>query len=102
MQAKLLQSFENYDIAHPPLRDGADAERRLVIDLRTFQIAADANAEIAFSAKLVDKSGKIVGARLFSAWKKLEGSDPAAAVAAFDTAFAGVARDVIAWTAATP
>jgi phospholipid/cholesterol/gamma-HCH transport system substrate-binding protein len=72
-----------------------------VIDLRTFQIAADANAEIAFSAKLVDKSGKIVAARVFSARKKLEGSDPAAAVAAFDGAFAGVARDVIAWTAAT-
>ena len=42
-----------------------------------------------------------VGARVFSARKKLEGDDPAAAVTAFDGAFAGVARDLIAWTAAT-
>ncbi len=101
MQAKLLQSFENYDIAHPPLRDASDADKRLAIDLRTFQIAADTGAEIALSAKLIDKSGHVVGARLFSARQKLEGSDPPAAVAAFDAAFASLARDLIAWTAAS-
>ncbi len=101
MQAKLLQSFENYDIAHPPLRDASDADKRLAIDLRTFQIAPDATAEIALSAKLIDKSGHVVGARLFSARQKLEGSDPAAAVAAFNAAFANLARDLIAWTAAS-
>ncbi len=101
MQAKLLQSFENYDIAHPPLRDASDADKRLAIDLRTFQIAADGAAEIALSAKLIDKSGHVVGARVFTTRKKLEGSDPPAAVAAFDDAFADLARDLIAWTAAS-
>ena len=101
MQAKLLQSFENYDIAHPPLRDASDADKRLAIDLRTFQIAADGAAEIALSAKLIDKSGHVVGARVFTTRKKLEGSDPPAAVAAFDGAFTDLARDLIAWTAAS-
>ncbi len=100
-QAKLLQSFENYDIAHPPLRDASDADKRLLIDLRTFQIAADGSAEIALSAKLLDKSGRVVGARLFSARQRLDGSDPPAAVAAFDAAFASLTRDLIAWTAAS-
>jgi len=104
VQAKLLQSFENYDISHPPLREAADADRRLAIDLRTFQIggAPDPAAEISLSARILDKSGRVVAARLFSASRKLEGVDPPAAVAAFDDAFTSLARDLIVWTASQP
>ena len=101
IQEKLLQSFENYDIAHPPVRDAADGDKRLAIDLRTFEIGPDGTAEIALSAKLIDKTERVVAARIFSAHKKLEGSDPPAAVAAFDAAFASLARDLISWTAAS-
>jgi len=104
MQAKLLQSFENYDIAHAPLRDASDADRRLLIDLRTFQIsgaAEDAVAEVGFSAKIVDKGGHVVAARVFGASHRLDRVDPAGAVAAFDAAFASAARDLITWTAAS-
>lgn len=105
VQAKLLQSFENYDIAHPPVRDGSDADRRLLIDLRTFQIsgaAEEAIAELGFSAKIVDKSGHVIVARVFGATKRLDRIDPPGAVAAYDDVFARASRDLIAWTAATP
>ena len=40
LQAKLIESFENYDIAHAPLRsmDGLEADVQLLIDVRRFQI----------------------------------------------------------------
>ncbi|RYG59482.1 MCE family protein, partial [bacterium] len=54
LQIKLIQSFENYDIAHAPLRsaDGPGSNFQLVIDLRSFQISTDSElrADIEFSA----------------------------------------------------
>ena len=104
LQAKLLQSFENFDIAHAPSRDGSDADRRLLIDLRAFRLGGvldDIVAEISFSAKLADKSGHVVAARVFSVSTKLDRVDPAGAVAAFNDGFANVARDLVTWTAAS-
>ncbi len=101
LQARLIQSFENYDIAHAPLRsaDGADADYQLLIDIREFQVAAGTQpeAKIAFSVRLL-KQGKVVAARLFSANQVIDKVEPSAVVAAFDTAFAGIARDLIGWT----
>ena len=50
------------------------------------------------SARILDKDGKIVASRLFEESEKFEGLDPAAAVAAFDKAFARLAKGLIAWT----
>ena len=54
LQAKMIESFENYDIAHAPLRtpDIGQADFQLLIDVRQFRIAADAEpaAEIGLSA----------------------------------------------------
>lgn len=101
LQAKLIQSFENFDIAHPPLRDAPDAAFQLLIELRRFQISGenDASAEIAFSAKLVDRAGHIVASRLFSSASPLRGRDPLGAVSAFGAAFATTATDLVVWTA---
>ena len=43
LQAKLIQSFENYDIAHAPLRsmEVREANFQLLIDIRSFQIKTD-------------------------------------------------------------
>ena len=43
LQARLIESFENYDIAHAPLRaaDIGQAEYQLLIDVRQFRIAID-------------------------------------------------------------
>jgi phospholipid/cholesterol/gamma-HCH transport system substrate-binding protein len=103
LQAKLMQGFENYDVAHAPLRsmDGVEADYQLLIDVRSFQIKndPDASAEIGFSARIVAKGGRVVASRLFMKSRKLEKLDPPAALAAFNDAFASIATELITWTA---
>ncbi len=102
VQARLIDSFENYDIAHAPLRtsDLGQADYQLLIDIRRFRIATegDARVEIALSARIVDKSGKVVASRLIEASEKLDKVEPPASVAAFDAAFARVVKELIGWT----
>jgi phospholipid/cholesterol/gamma-HCH transport system substrate-binding protein len=102
VQARLIDSFENYDIAHAPLRtaDLGQADYQLLIDVRRFRIATDTEArvEIGLSARLVDKNGKVIASRLVEASEKLDRIEPDAAVAAFDAAFARIARELIGWT----
>jgi phospholipid/cholesterol/gamma-HCH transport system substrate-binding protein len=105
LQIKLIQSFENYDIAHAPLRsaDNPGANSQLLIDLRTFQVntVSGLTAEIGFSARILDKDGQVVASHLFRQGRKFDKADPASAVAAFDEAFASIATDLITWTAGT-
>jgi phospholipid/cholesterol/gamma-HCH transport system substrate-binding protein len=58
LQARLIESFENYDIAHAPQRsaDGVQFDDQLMIDIRRFQISTDAEptADIALSARILD------------------------------------------------
>jgi phospholipid/cholesterol/gamma-HCH transport system substrate-binding protein len=102
LQARLIESFENYDLAHAPLRmtDAAQAEFQLLIDVRRFRIAVASQpvAEIALSARIVDKSGKVVAARLFDESEKFDQVAPQEAVAAFSDAFGRIAKGMIAWT----
>jgi phospholipid/cholesterol/gamma-HCH transport system substrate-binding protein len=102
VQAKLLQSFENYDIAHAPLRGDFLTEGgvRLLIDLRQFEITdgADPKASIALSVKLIDGTGHLKAARIFQTTAPMQGVTVANAVAAFGHAFEGLARDVVTWT----
>jgi len=103
VQSKLLQSFENYDIAHAPLRGDALSEGgvRLQIDLRRFDIAIrpELKATIALSAKLVDGAGHVEAARIFEQSSAMNGLTVAQAATAFGAAFDGLARDVVTWTA---
>jgi phospholipid/cholesterol/gamma-HCH transport system substrate-binding protein len=103
LQVKLIQSFENYDVAHAPLRsaDTPGANFQLLVDVRSFQINTDdeLTAEIGFSARILSKDGQVVASRLFQQRKKLDKPDPASAVAAFNDAFANAATDLITWTA---
>jgi phospholipid/cholesterol/gamma-HCH transport system substrate-binding protein len=102
LQIKLIQSFENYDVAHAPLRatDNPGTNFQLLVDLRSFQINTDPEpaAEIGFSARILNKDGQVVASRLFSQRKKLDKPDPASAVTAFDGAFGSIATELIAWT----
>jgi len=102
LQAKLIESFENYDIAHAPLRtlDIGQADFQLLIDVRRFRITADSEpaVEIGLSGRIVDKNGKVIASRLFEESRKFDKLEPPAAVAAFDDAFGRIARDMIAWT----
>ena len=103
LQIKLIQSFENYDVAHAPLRatDNPGTNSQLVIDVRSFQINTDSEltAEIGFSARILNKDGQVVASRLFQHSKKLDKPDPVSAVAAFVGAFATIATELITWTA---
>jgi phospholipid/cholesterol/gamma-HCH transport system substrate-binding protein len=101
-QARLIESFENYDIAHAPLRsaDAGQADFQLLIDIRRFRVAMDAGsaAEIGLSARIVDKDGKVVASRLFEESEKFDKVEPQTAVTAFDAAFGRIARNMIGWT----
>ncbi len=48
LQARLIESFENYDIAHAPLRnlDTGQADFQLLIDVRRFRIAVDSDPRL--------------------------------------------------------
>jgi phospholipid/cholesterol/gamma-HCH transport system substrate-binding protein len=61
IQAKLIQSFENYDIAHAPLRsmDGVDADYRLLIDLRGFQVTGNSDPDPAVAPQRATASGLV-------------------------------------------
>jgi phospholipid/cholesterol/gamma-HCH transport system substrate-binding protein len=102
IQARLIESFENYDIAHAPLRmaDVGQTEFQLLIDVRRFRIAIESGpvAEIGLSARIVDKNGKVVSSRLFEESEKFATVSPPEAVAAFSEAFGRMAKSMIAWT----
>jgi phospholipid/cholesterol/gamma-HCH transport system substrate-binding protein len=102
LQARLIESFENYDIEHAPLRaaDPGQADFQLLIDVRRFRIAADAQpaAEVGLSARIVDREGKVLASRLFEDSQKFDKIDPPAAVAAFNDAFGRIAKVMIGWT----
>lgn len=102
LQARLIDSFENYDIAHAPLRasDIGQADYQLLIDIRRFRIATEGEpaAEIGLSARIVDKTGKVLASRLIEVSERIDRIEPAAAVEAFDAAFARLAKELIGWT----
>jgi phospholipid/cholesterol/gamma-HCH transport system substrate-binding protein len=102
IQARLIESFENHDIAHAPLRmaDTGQVEFQLLIDLRRFRVVVEAgpSAEIALSARIVDKTGKVLAARLFEESEKLSMITPPEATRAFSEAFRRIAKAMIGWT----
>jgi phospholipid/cholesterol/gamma-HCH transport system substrate-binding protein len=102
IQARLIESFENYDITHAPLRmvDIGQTDFQLLIDVRRFRIAvgSEPSAEIDLSARIVDKNGKVIASRLFEESEKFSSVAPDQAVAAFNEAFGRIAKNMIAWT----
>src|SRR6185437_15947258 len=102
LQARLIEGFENYDIAHAPLRapDIGQTDFQLLIDVRRFRIAIESGpaAEIGLSARIVDKNGKVLASRLFEEREQFANVAPAEAVAAFNEAFSRLAKNVIVWT----
>jgi phospholipid/cholesterol/gamma-HCH transport system substrate-binding protein len=103
LQEKIVQTFENahyLGAVSPPL-DQLSADYQLLIDLRAFDLAAspEPHAEIEFSARILSKDGKIVGARLFTAEAPATATDAAAATAALNVAFGKVAEDLVGWAA---
>ncbi|WP_342711686.1 MlaD family protein [Bradyrhizobium sp. B124] len=105
VQARLLQSFENYDVEHAPLRADSAVEGapRLLIDLRRFEIVQgpQPRATISLSAKIVDRNGQVKAAKLLEGSEGISSLTPSEAAAAFDKAFGTLARELVMWVAAT-
>jgi phospholipid/cholesterol/gamma-HCH transport system substrate-binding protein len=105
LQARLIESFENYDIARAPLRaaDIGQTDYQLLIDVRRFQVETGSQpaAQIVLSARILDKGGKIVGSHLFEQSERLEKIEPQAVVSAFEEAFGRLAKDLVTWTVQT-
>jgi phospholipid/cholesterol/gamma-HCH transport system substrate-binding protein len=101
-QTRLIESFENYDISHAPLRnaDLGQPDYQLLIDIRRFEVVLDAQpaAEIGLSARVVDKNGKTIASRLIEQSERIDKLEPAAAAAAFNAAFGRIAKDLVGWT----
>ncbi len=102
VQAKLVQSFEN---AHQlgavsrPL-DQLNAEYRLEVSIRAFQLGSDGKAAVELAARLVSDKGAVKAARIFSATVDARSGQPADAVAALNRAFGRVAAEMVRWTVA--
>jgi phospholipid/cholesterol/gamma-HCH transport system substrate-binding protein len=100
-QARLIESFENYDLSDAPLRSAelGQSDYQLLIDIRRFRIALNDHptAEIALSARIVDKNGKTVASRLIEQFEQLDRLEPAVAAVAFNAAFGRIEKDLVGW-----
>jgi ABC-type uncharacterized transport system auxiliary subunit len=104
-QEKVIQSFENggYAKSISRTREGITGDYQLLIDIRRFHVstASDPVADIAFVAKILDKDGKIIGAREFQATAPAKGTDAQAYVGALDDAFGKLLSELLVWTTET-
>jgi phospholipid/cholesterol/gamma-HCH transport system substrate-binding protein len=99
MQAKVIQSFENAGVTASRPMEGLDATHQLLIDLRAFNVSVgnDTTASVEFSAKILEKSGKIIGTRIFRTTAPLVTIEAAAAAAALNEAFGKAAVELVVW-----
>jgi cholesterol transport system auxiliary component len=101
VQNRLIQSFENAGLAGSVRTDGAPADKRLMLDIRRFDIEAPTReARVEISARLIaESSGRTVAAKIFSASQpvaEIAGAEPALAL---DRAFGQVSRQIVVWAA---
>jgi phospholipid/cholesterol/gamma-HCH transport system substrate-binding protein len=101
LQARLVQSFENANLAGAVDRQADDlkAEFRLTIDIRSFQLvtAGAPVADVELSAKILGEDGKILAAKIFRATVPAEGIDAPAAATALNEGFRQIAVDLVTW-----
>ena len=102
LQGRLIQTFENARLVKSVSRlgDGATADRSLAWDVRRFEMdTAAGEAKIDISVRLLDGTGKILAAQLFSGSAPGEAGEGAAAVQALDAASQQVLRQIVLWAA---
>ena len=101
IQARLVQTFENASRLKAVSRTGDRilADYLLTSEIRSFQIdATTGEAVVEMSAKIVhDRTGRIVGGRVFTGRAPVAAIDPANAAQALDRALSGVLLDIVRW-----
>ena len=103
VRTALVRSFENSgrilgvgDTISMP-----SADFILQTDIRSLHVQyanGDPAAEVSFYAKLTDRRGRILAARLFSESQSLGGDSATAAGRAFDAATSAVISDIVNWS----
>ena len=104
VQMRLAQAFQNSDrftgVGLPG--QGLAIDYQIVTEIRSFGIEAVSNtAHVAIAVKILnDRNGVVASERIFEKRVVAVGSDNAAFVAAIDSAFEDVARDIVEWATA--
>jgi hypothetical protein len=103
VQAKVIQALDNsnYLTAVNRPMEGLTADYQLLIDIRTFRIAAapEDASEVEFAAKVLGKSGRIVAGKVFAAKVPAASVQASAAIAALDEAFGKAVVELVVWVA---
>lgn len=101
VQARMTETFQNSGAVRAVSNTTGDY--RLATELRAFQIDVSGPttaADIDIFAKLVNRSGKVVASKGFSARVMAATDSPSDAVSALNQAFTQVMQDITSWVAA--
>jgi cholesterol transport system auxiliary component len=100
LQSRLIQTFENARLLRSVSRpgDGVSPDRALAWEVRRFEMdAATGRAVVDISVKVLDSSGRVQGAQIFTAQAPGDASQGATASLALDAASNEVLRQIVAW-----
>ena len=101
VQARMIETFQNSGAVKAVSSSSGDYS--LATELRAFQIDVSGSqtaADVDIFAKLINRSGKVVASKGFTARVTATSDSPAEAVAALNQAFTEVVQDSTQWVAA--
>jgi cholesterol transport system auxiliary component len=101
VQARMIETFQNSGAVKAVSSSSGDYS--LATELRAFQIDVSGSqtaADVDIFAKLINRSGKVVASKGFTARVNATSDSPAQAVAALNQAFTEVVQDSTQWVAA--
>lgn len=98
--SRLLEDAGLFATVSRPM-DGVTGDFQLALDVRKFHLGPDLSAEVELGAKLLDGKGRIVAGHVAREAATAETPTGPAAAAALNRAFAGVATELVGWTART-
>lgn len=104
VQARIIESFENtgcFRSVSRPL-DAIEPDITLRFEIRNYGVAIspEPKADIELSAKLISAKDNSVTVRVFHETAPLKSVDSDGAVAAFESAFAGISQQMVLWASA--
>jgi cholesterol transport system auxiliary component len=102
LQARLTQSFQNAGLLREvSARPSSSASYELDLDIRKFElVVARPHIEISIAAKILNASGAIAAAQIFTMDPPVASTAPADVSAAMDSALSRVMTRIVAFTAA--
>ena len=103
LQSRMIESFQNANLLRNLRRYDQNADYRLVLTVRRFDLDAPTSiAHVDIAAQLIaSSSGKVVAARIFTAEAPAAATTGAAPPLALDRALTDVQRQIVAWSAAS-